>query len=107
MKRLQSEGKCSTHKQAEPLSLDEEELMWEKVDIVHYRGLWYAWMDYVVVTSTGIQGAILRQAYSEQKNPGGLKGRNIKPKVADRPDRVLSIPSAHNNHPMEHFISNL
>ena len=30
MKRLQSQGKGSTHKQAEPLSLDEEELMWEK-----------------------------------------------------------------------------
>lgn len=30
MKRLQSSGLGSTHKQAEPLSREEEELLWEK-----------------------------------------------------------------------------
>jgi len=30
MKRLQSKGMGSTHKQAEPLSVEEEELLWEK-----------------------------------------------------------------------------
>lgn len=31
MKRLQSKGLGSTHKQAEPLTEDEEELLWEKI----------------------------------------------------------------------------
>ena len=34
MKRLQSKGLGSGHKQAEPLTEDEEELLWEKKSLV-------------------------------------------------------------------------
>ena len=106
MKRLQKKGLGSTKRQAEPLSIEEEELLWSKgllgsetpqalVDTILYmNGLYFALRSgeehrqlrfspcqIELVERTG-QRPFLRYTEDISKNhPGGLKGRKTKPKI--------------------------
>ena len=106
MKRLQKKGLGSTKRQAEPLSIEEEELLWSKgllgsetpqalVDTMLYmNGLYFALRSgeehrqlrfnpcqIELVERTG-QRPFLRYTEDITKNhSGGLKGRKTKPKI--------------------------
>ena len=108
MKRLQSKGLGSGHKQAEPLTEGEEELLWEKKilgghspesllnTMIFMCGLYFALRSgdehrnlrhspcqIQVIRNEG-ERPFLRYAEDISKNhPGGLKGRKVKPKVVD------------------------
>ena len=117
MKQLQSQGEGSKMKQAEMLTEEEENTLWEKgylgdatpqslLDtMVFYNGLYFALRSgkercqlqsrpcQIQVIETSGQRAYLKHVEDVSKNhPGGLKGRNITPKVvlhhanSDRPE---------------------
>jgi hypothetical protein len=106
MKRLQASGVGSTKKQAEPLTLEEEELLWEKKllgdhspeallnTMVFMSGLYFALRSgnehrqlrhnpcQIQVIENPGERPHLRYTEDISKNhPGGLKGRKQKPKV--------------------------
>ena len=106
MKKIQASGKGSIKKQAEPLSLEEEELLWEKKllgdhspeallnTIVFMNGLYFALRSgnehrdlrhnpcQIQLFEPPGERAYLRYTEDTSKNrPGGLKGHKIKPKV--------------------------
>ena len=106
MKRLQSLGKGSKKKQAEVLTEEEENTLWEKgllgdsspqslLDtMVFYNGLYFALRSgkehrqlqrspcQIEVIETQGKKPYLKYMEDVSKNhPGGLKGRNITPKV--------------------------
>ena len=106
MKKIQAFGKGSIKKQAEPLSLEEEELFWEKKllgdhnpetllnTIVFMNGFYFALRsgnEHRDLRHNPCQNqlfeplcerAFLRYTEDTSKNrPEGLKGRKIKPKV--------------------------
>lgn len=106
MKRLQKKGLGSKKRQAEPLSLEEEELLWEKgligstnpqalVDTMLFmNGLYFALRSgeehrqlrfdpcQIELVEQPGQRSYLKYTEDISKNrPGGLKGRKTKPKV--------------------------
>ena len=106
MKRLQSKGLGSSHKQAEPLTMEDEELLWEKKilgdhipesllnTMIYMNGLYFALRSgdehrnirhnpcQIQVIERPGERAHLRYTEDISKNrPGGLKGRKMKPKV--------------------------
>ncbi len=106
MKRLQSKGLGSKKRQAEPLSLDEEEILWEKgllgdkdphtlLDtMVFCNGLYFALrsgrehrqlrLRPCQIELFEMEGERPYLKYTEdlsKNRPGGIKGRKIKPKV--------------------------
>ena len=106
MKRLQSAGVGSVRKQAEPICLEEEELLWEKKllgdhspdallnTMVFMNGLYFALRSggehrqlchnpcQIELCEPRNERSFLRYRGDISKNrPGGLKGRKIKPKV--------------------------
>ena len=106
MKRLQSMGLGSPHKQAEPLSVEEEELLWEKKilgecspesllkTMIFQNGLYLALRsgsEHRNLRSNPCQIQVIEKKgertylqYTEdlsKNHPGGLKGRKVKPKV--------------------------
>ena len=106
MKKIQASGKGSIKKQAEPLSLEEEELLWEKKllgdhspeallnTIVFMNGLYFALRSgnehrdlrhnpcQIQLFEPPGERAYLRYTEDTSKNRlGGLKGRKLKPKV--------------------------
>jgi len=107
MKRLQQLGIGSTKKQAETLTDTEEDSLWEKgllgdhtpqtlLDtIIFYNGYYFAlrsgkehWQlrcnpcQIQVVEHPGERPLLWYTEDVSKNRPGGLKGRNIKPKVA-------------------------
>ena len=111
MKRLQSSGLGSRKKKAEPLSLEEEELLWRKgllgdgnpqalVDtMVVMNGIYFALRsgsEHRQLRSDPCQIKLVERPghrsyleYTEdisKNRPGGLKGRKIKPKVVHHYD---------------------
>ena len=106
MKRLQAQGIGSKKKQAEPLTEQEEEILWEKgvlgdatpqtlLDtIVFMNGLYFALRSgsehralrfeppqIEVVEREGERPYLLYTEDTSKNRPGGLKGRRMKPKV--------------------------
>ena len=106
MKRLQGKGLGSCRKQAEPLTLKEEELLWEKRllgdhspevlvnTIIFMNGLYFALRSgdehrnlrhspcQIQLVECPGERAYLKYIEDVSKNrPGGLKGRKVKPKV--------------------------
>ena len=106
MKRLQVKGIGSKKKQAEPLTEQEEEILWEKgmlgdanpqtlLDtIVFMNGLYFALRSgdehralrsvppqIEVVEREGERPYLLYTEDTSKNRPGGLKGRRVKPKV--------------------------
>ena len=106
LKRLKSKGAGSQEKKAEVLTEDEEELLWTKgllgdaspqslLDtMVFYNGLYFALrsgQEHRQLRSNSCQIQLIEKAgeksylkYTEdtsKNRPGGIKGRNIKPKV--------------------------
>ena len=106
MKRLQSKGLGSNHKQAEPLTVQEEEQLWEKNilgdhspesllnTIIFMNGLYFALRSgdehrqlrhkpcqIQVVENEGERPYLLYTEDISKNHPGGLKGRKFKPKV--------------------------
>ena len=106
MKQLQAAGLGSKCKQAEPLSREEVEMLWEKgqlgdsspqslVDTMLFmNGLFFAlrsgnehhqlWFDPPQIQLVEKPGERSHLKYTEdvsKKRPGGLKGRKVKPKV--------------------------
>lgn len=111
MKRLQAKGLGSSHKQAEPLTIDEEELLWQKKllgdhspevlinTIIFMNGLYFALQSgeehpcQIKLVECPGERAYLQYVEDISKNqPGGLKGRKVKPKIVvhhenqDNPD---------------------
>ena len=107
MKRLQSNGIGSTHKQAEPITVEEEELMWEsKVlgdhcpqsllnTMIYMNGLYFALRSgeehrslrrspcqIEVVERPGERAYLVYREDISKNHPGGLKGHKVKPKIA-------------------------
>ncbi len=106
MKRLQSKGIGSEHKQAEPFTIEEEEMLWQNKilgdhtpeallnSIIYMNGVYFALRSgdehrqlrhnpcqIQVVERTG-ERPYLRYTEDVSKNhPGGIKGRKLKPKV--------------------------
>ena len=105
MKRLQSKGLGSTHKQAEPITEDEEELLWEKKilgghnpeallrTMIFTNGLYFALrsgdehrnlrQNPCQIQVVEKQGGRPHLRYTEdisKNRPGGLKGKKVKPK---------------------------
>ena len=106
MKRLQAKGLGSKHRQAEPITEEEEDLLWEKGllgdhspqallnTIIYMNGLYFALRSgnehrSLRFSSSQIQ-AVVREGerpyllYTEdcsKNHPGGLKGRHFKRKV--------------------------
>lgn len=108
MKRLQSSGLGSIHRQAEPISEEEENILWEKgllgdknpqtlLDtMVFMNGLYFALRSgnehrqlrhnpsQIQLFEKPGERAYLRYTEDISKNhPGGLKARKIKPKIVD------------------------
>lgn len=106
MKRLQSKGLGSTHRQAEPFTIEEEELMWEKKflgdhspesllnTIIYMNGLYFALRSgdehrnlrlnpcqIQVIEKPGDRPYLLYIEDISKNRPGGIKGRKVKPKV--------------------------
>ena len=106
LKRLQSKGTGSQKKQAEVLTEDEEDLLWNKgllgdanpqslLDtMVFYNGLYFALRSgqehrqlrsnpcqIQLIERPGEKSYLKYTEDSSKNRPGGLKGRNIKPKV--------------------------
>ncbi len=106
MKRLQSKGLGSKKRQAEPLSLDKEEILWEKgllgdkdhilylILMVFCNGLYFALRSgrehrqlrlrprQIELIEMEGERPYLKYTEDLSKNrPGGIKGRKIKPKV--------------------------
>ena len=106
MKCLQAQGVGSKKKQAEPLTVEEEELLWKKgmlgdatpqslLDtIVYMNGLYFALRSgsehrqlrfsppqIEVVEREGERPYLLYTEDISKNHPGGLKGRKIRPKV--------------------------
>ena len=106
MKRLQSEGIGSSKRQAEVLTQEEEELLWQKgllgdatpqtlLDtMVFYNGFYFALRSgkehrqlrsmpcQIQLVEQPGKRAFLRYTEDISKNqPGGIRGRNVKPKI--------------------------
>ncbi len=106
MKRLQSNGLGSKRKQAEPLTLEEEEELWNKKvlgdhnphallnTVVFMAGLYFALhsgdehrqlrhspCQIQLIEKPGERPYLLYTEDRSKNNPGGLKGRKYKPKV--------------------------
>ena len=106
MKRLQSKGLGSTHRQAEPLTIEEEELLWEKKvlgdhspeallnTVFFMNGLYFALRSgdehrnlrhspcqIQVIENSGERPYLQYTEDISKNHPGGLKGRKVKPKV--------------------------
>ncbi len=103
MNRLQSMGIGSNHRQAEPLTNEEEELLWEKKILGDHtpqsllktmNGLYFAlWSgdeyrnlrrspcQIQVVEKPGKRPYLLYTEDISKNHPGGLKGRRVKPKI--------------------------
>ena len=106
MKRLQTKGLGSSHKQAEPLTIEDEELLWEKKilgdhspesllnTMIYMNGLYFALRSgdehrnlrhspcQIQLVERPGERAHLKYTEDISKNrPGGLKGRKVKPKV--------------------------
>ena len=105
MKRLQSKGISSTHKQAEPLTEEEEEQLWENNilgdhnpqsllnTMIFMNRLYFALRSgnehhnlrrspcqIRVVEQLGCRSSLEYAEDISKNHPGGLKGRKIKPK---------------------------
>ena len=106
MKRLQAKGLGSHHKQAEPLTVEEEDLLWEKKilgdhnpqtllnTMIYMNGLYFALRSgdehrnlrhspcQIEIFERPGERAYLKYTEDFSKNrPGGIKGRKVKPKV--------------------------
>ena len=106
MKRLQSKGVGSVHKQAEPFTMEEEELLWERKilgdhspeallnTMIYMNGLYFALRSgeehrqlrhnpcqIQVIERQSERSYLLYTEDISKNRPGGLKGRKLKPKV--------------------------
>ena len=106
MKRLQTAGIGSVKKQAEPLTIEEEELLWQKKllgdhnpqsllnTMMYMNGLHFALrsgsehrqlrhkpLQIQLIEKPGERAHLLYTEDISKKRPGGLKGRKQKPKV--------------------------
>ncbi len=106
MKRLQAAGIGSAQRKAEPISFDEEELLWQKgilgagspqslVNTMFYmNGLYFALrggnkhrnlrhqpLQIELVEKPGERPYLVYREDISKSHPGGLKGRKVKPKV--------------------------
>ena len=106
IKRLQSNGLGSKRKQAEPLTLEEEEELWNKKDLGdhnphallntvvfmvdlyfalrsgdEHRQLHLSPCQIHLIEKPGERPYLLYTEDQSKNNPGGLKGRKYKPKV--------------------------
>ena len=106
MKRLQSSGLGSGQRKAEPITYDEEEIMWEKgilgdhspqslIDTMFYmnglyfalrggkehRNLRYEASQITLIEKPGDRSYLQYHEDVSKNHPGGLKGRKIKPKI--------------------------
>ena len=106
MKRLQAAGIGSVRKQAEPITMDEEELLWEKNilgdhspeallnTMVFMNGLYFALRSGIehrqlrhhpcqiqVIENPGERPYLQYTEDISKNHPGGLKGRKHKPKI--------------------------
>ena len=106
MKRLQSSGLGSFKKQAEPLTLEEEELLWQKKilgdhhpnallnTMLFMNGLYFALRSgeehrqlrhkpcqIQLVEKSGERACLIYKEDISKNHPGGLKGRKHQPKV--------------------------
>lgn len=106
MKRLQSKGTGSTVKQAEPITIEEEELMWETGvlrdhcprsllnTMIYMNGLYFALRSgeehrslrrspcqIEVIERPGERAYLVYREDISKHHPGGLKGRKMKPKI--------------------------
>ena len=106
MKRLQAAGLGSQKKQAEPITMEEEELFWQKgllgestpqslLDtMVYMNGLYFALRggkehrdlrynpsQIQLIEKPGERPYLLYTEDISKNHPGGLRGRNVKPKI--------------------------
>lgn len=106
MKRIQSKGIGSDHKQAEPFTLEEEEMLWQNNilgdhtpeallnTIIYMNGVYFALRSgdehrqlrhnpcQIQVVERAGERPYLKYTEDVSKNrPGGIKGRKLKPKV--------------------------
>jgi len=106
MKRLQAKGLGSYHKQAEPLTIKDEDSLWEKKilgdhnpesllnTMIYMNGLYFALRSgdehrnlrhspcQIQIVERPGERAYLKYTEDISKNrPGGIKGRKVKPKV--------------------------
>lgn len=106
MKRLQSKGIGSEHKQAEPFTIEEEEMLWQNKilgdhtpeallnTIIYMNGVYFALRSgdehrqlrhnpcqIQVVERTGERSYLKYTEDVSKNHPGGIKGRKQKPKV--------------------------
>lgn len=121
MKRLQSKGLGSVHRQAEPFTPEEEELLWEKKilgdhspqsllnTIIFMNGLYFALRSgeehrnlrrtpcqIQVIEKPGERSYLLYTEDISKNHPGGIKGRKVKPKVV--------LHHANNENPSRCFV---